>query len=90
MNKLIDDEMEKIGEVTHYFTKISVAVIELTGSVSVGNRIAIQGSTTDFEQKIDSMQIEHQNVKTANAGQSIGMQVAERVRPGDYVFKIVE
>jgi len=82
-------EMKEIGAVTHYFSRISVAVIELTDKVSVGDKIQIMGSTTNFEQTIKSMQIEHENVTTAGSGQSIGLKVTERVREGDRVYKIV-
>lgn len=82
-------EMKEIGAVTHYFSRISVAVIELTDEISVGDRIQIMGSTTNFEQTIKSMQIEHEDVTTAGSGQSIGLKVTERVREGDRVYKIV-
>lgn len=82
-------EMKEIGAVAHYFSRISVAVIELTDKVSVGDKIQIMGSTTNFEQTIKSMQIEHENVTTAGSGQSIGLKVTERVREGDRVYKIV-
>lgn len=81
--------MKEIGAVTHYFSRISVAVIELTDEISVGDKIQIMGSTTNFEQTIKSMQIEHENVTTAGSGQSIGLKVTERVREGDRVYKIV-
>jgi len=83
-------ELKEIGEVTHYFTKIGVAVIELTGKLSVGDRIFIQGSTTDLEQAVASMQIEHKNVAAAQGGQSIGLKVERRVREGDRVYKILQ
>jgi len=80
--------MQEVGKVAHFFSKISVAVVDLTATLSVGDRIRIQGPTTDFEQTVDSMQIEHQNVKTATAGQSIGLKVKERVREKDTVYKV--
>jgi putative protease len=64
-----------------------VAVIELEKPLKVGDTIAVKGPTTDFEQKVDSMQIEHKNVEKAEAGQSIGLKVAERVRETDVVYK---
>jgi len=82
-------EMKEVGKVTHYFTRISVAVVELTDTLSVGDRILIKGSTTNFEQTVDSMQIEHENVTTAGPGQSIGLKVKDRVREGDKVYKII-
>ena len=82
-------EMKEVGRIAHYFTRISVAVIELTDKLSIGDRILISGSTTSFEQTIDSMQIEHEDVTTAGLGQSIGLKVKERVREGDRVYKII-
>jgi putative protease len=82
-------ELRKVGKVTHYFTKIGVAVIELTDKLSVGDRIVIQGSTTGLEQAVSSMQIEHKNVPSAQAGQSIGLKVERRVREEDRVYKVL-
>lgn len=84
-----EEELVEVGRVTHYFTRISVAVIELSAPLSVGDRIRIKGPTTDFEQTVESMQIEHKNVECAEAGQSIGLKVRERVRENDRVYKIV-
>jgi len=80
--------MKEIGKVAHFFSKISVAVIDLSAPVSVGDKIHIIGPTTDFEQTIESMQIEHQNVKMAKAGQSIGLKVNEQARERDTVYKL--
>ncbi|MCS7120582.1 MAG: translation elongation factor-like protein [Nitrososphaerota archaeon] len=82
-------KLKEIGRVTHYFTKIGVAVVELTDTLSVGDKILIQGSTTNFEQTVSSMQIEHRNVTKAYAGQSIGLKVENRVREMDRVYKIL-
>lgn len=82
-----EDEYLEIGKITHFFSKIGVAVIELKKPLKVGDTIAIKGPTTDFEQRVDSMQIEHENVNEAKAGQSIGLRVAERVRETDAVYK---
>lgn len=73
--------------VTHFFSKISVAIVELTDTVSVGDTILIKGPTTSVEQKVDSMQIEHENVQKATRGQSIGLRVNDRVREHDMVYK---
>jgi len=85
---LSEEKLQEVGKVTHFFSKISVAVVDLTTTVSVGDRIRIQGPTTDFEQTVESMQIEHENVKSAKAGQSIGLKVKERVRENDTVYKV--
>ncbi len=83
-------ELIEVGHVTHYFTKIGVAVIELSDTISVGDRILIKGMTTDVEQAVNSMQIEHANMEKAEAGQSIGLKVNDRVREGDTVYKIIQ
>lgn len=83
-------KLKEIGSVTHYFTKIGVAVVELSDTLLVGDRILLKGMTTDFEQTVDSMQIEHEDVEKAEAGQSIGLKVDERVREGDSVYKILQ
>jgi translation elongation factor EF-1alpha len=82
-----EENFVEVGRVTHFFPKISVAVIELTAPLAVGDTIAIKGPTTDFEQTVDSMQIEHKNIQRAEAGQSIGLKVIQRVREKDKVYK---
>ncbi len=83
----MNEEIVKIGRVTHFFSKISVAVVELTQPLAVGDTIVVKGPTTDVEQVVESMQIEHQNVQSAKAGQSIGLKVVQRVRENDMVYK---
>jgi len=83
----LSEELQEVGRVSHFFTKISVAVIELTATISVGDRILIKGPTTNLEQTIDSMEIEHEKVQRAGAGQSIGLKVKDRVRETDVVYK---
>ena len=78
----------QIGKVTHYFAKIGVAVIEVTdGSIKVGDQLRIKGHTTDFKQKVTSMQIEQDKIEMAEPGQSIGLKVSEPVRANDSVYK---
>jgi GTPase len=84
---LSEENVVEIGRITHFFTKISVAVIELTTPLAVGDTILIKGPSTDFEQVVESMQIEHNDVQKAKAGQSIGLKVAQRVRENDMVYK---
>ena len=80
----------QVGKVTHYFTKIGVAVIEVSNaSIKVGDEIHIKGHTTDFKQKVNSMQIEHDKIEMAETGQSIGVEVNEAVRANDLVYKAV-
>ena len=83
-------EEEKIGFVCNYFSKISVAAVEITdGTVSVGDTLHFLGYTTDFESRVHSMQIEHKSVTEAKKGDSVGIKVSEKVRRGDNVYKIV-
>jgi translation elongation factor EF-1alpha len=79
---------KKIGEVSHYFTNIGVGVIELNGKLKKGDRIAIKGRSTDIEQEVESIQVDHKEVTEAGPGDSIGMKVKDRVREGDLVFKL--
>lgn len=78
---------KEIGKITHFFDKISVAVIKLSAPVKVGDEIDVRGATTSFSQKIDSMQIEHNSIKAAKKGDAIGLKVKEKVRAGDKVYK---
>jgi hypothetical protein len=82
---------KKIGKVTHFFGKISVAIIELTDdSLSVGETIHIKGHTSDLTQKVESMQIEHQDIPKTEKGQSFGLKVTANVHEHDDVFKVIE
>jgi putative protease len=78
-----------IGKITHYFTNIGVAVVEITAAgLKAGDKIHIKGATNDFEQAVDSMQVEHENVDKAKKGESVGLKVEQPVREGDEVFKV--
>lgn len=82
--------LEKVGDVSHYFTKISVAIVEVTAAMRIGDSISIKGMTTNFEQSVESMQIEGEDIEEAKAGDSIGMKVVDRVRKGDVVYRLVD
>jgi putative protease len=77
----------KIGSISHYYGNIGVAVVELTDTLKVGDKIMVKGSTSEFTQIVKSMQIEHEQVQEAGAGDSIGLKVKDRVRIGDKVYK---
>ena len=81
-------EEKEIGKVSSFFSKVGVAAIKLTGKLKVGDKIHIKGNTTDFETKVDSMQIEKKDVKEADKGDHIGIKVPEKVRPNDTVFLV--
>lgn len=80
----------EVGKVTHFFSKIGVAIIEVKDKIKKGDKIHIKGHTTDFVQKVESMQINHKPINEANPGDDIGLKVKEKVREGDIVYKIVE
>lgn len=77
---------KEVGKVFTYFAKIDVAGIEVSGKFKVGDTLHFKGATTDFEQKVDSMQIDNKSVKEVKKKDSIGIKVKDRVRPGDKVF----
>jgi GTPase len=82
---------EEIGRITHYFSKINVGVIELSkGTLQVGDTIHIKGHTSDFYQKVESMQVEHAPVDSVKPGEEVGIKVESPVRENDAVFKVTE
>jgi GTPase len=83
----LSEDVVEVGHITHFFSKISVAVLELTAPLSVGDRILVKGPATDFEQVVDSMQVEHKNIQRAEAGQSIGIKLVQQTKERDVVYK---
>lgn len=80
----------KVGRVVSYFSHVEAAAIELEEDLEIGDTIHIKGHTTDFEQKVASMQIENEPVEKAKTGDSVGVKVKERVRRNDVVYKVIE
>ena len=82
---------EKIGVVEHFFAKVSVAAIRITGGeLHVGNTIHFVGAHTDYTQRIESMEINRNPVETVRAGDDVGIKVGDRVREHDVVYKVTE
>ena len=79
----------RLGTISHIYKKIGVAIVDLSEPLQVGDTIHISGHHTDLTQKVDSIQIEHQDVQKAERGQSIGVRVNGEVREHDLVFKVV-
>lgn len=79
---------KEVGKVDHYYTKIGVGVIRLSGTLKVGDKIRINGATTDFKQSVESMQIEKDRIEEGKKGQSIGLKVEGHVRANDVVYKL--
>ncbi len=84
-----DKQGKLVGKITHYFSNIEVAVINLATPLKDGDTIRIVGGQeTDFEQEVGSMQIDHKGVKSAKKGDSVGMKIDEKVHEGYKVYKV--
>jgi putative protease len=79
-------EPRAIGSVIHYWSGLSVAGVELSGSLRMDDSVYFRGATTDFQQQVTSMQLNRRFINEAHAGQQIGILVAEKVRVGDTVY----
>lgn len=81
---------QKVGMVVHYYTHLNVAVVKLEqGQLAVGDTIHIKGHTTDFKQTVESMEIEHQHIPRATAGQEFGLKMVDHAREHDEVYKVI-
>lgn len=78
----------KVGTITHFFDRIGVAVVDVLATLKVGDKIKIKSPNGEFEQTVESMQVEHANVEEAAKGDQVGMKVAQDVREGDEVFLV--
>jgi translation elongation factor EF-1alpha len=81
---------QEIGKIAHYFNKIGVAALELTGDLSVGDTIHVKGHTSDWTQAVGSMQIEHDMVEKAGPGDSVGLKVEGHAHEHDVVYKVTD
>jgi len=82
--------LEEVGIITHYFPKVDAAVVKLTkGTLSVGDKIVIKGHTSDFKEKVESIQLDHVPIQNAEQGAEIGLKVKSKVREHDVVYKIL-
>jgi translation initiation factor IF-2 len=78
-----------VGTVIHYFKGPSVAIVRVTeGELAVGDRVRFHGHTTEFTEQIASMEVNHQKVARARAGEEVAIQILDRARPHDQVFKV--
>lgn len=84
---MVEEEIIEIGQVTHFFSKINVAVVTLSLPLSVGDRIHVRGPLTDFIQTVDSMQIDRKSIPRAEGGQSVGLKLSQPARERDTVYK---
>ena len=79
---------EPVGKITHYFPHIGVAAATLSGELKVGDRVRVKGHTTDFTAAIESLEIEHQKVDRAGAGDKVAFKFSEKARPGDQLLRV--
>jgi selenocysteine-specific translation elongation factor len=79
---------KQIGTITNFFSKIGVAVIELTGTIELGDEIRIAGGDREFTQTVDSMQIEHEPIEKAEAGQEVAVKLEQKARANDLVYRL--
>ena len=78
----------EVGRVDKYFRKVGVVALELSAAIAVGDKLRFSGATTNFEMKLESMQIDHEVVESAAAGSDVGISVPERVRRSDTVYRV--
>mgnify|MGYP001598960042 FL=1 len=82
--------MKPIGKITHYYDKIGVAIIELSDTLKVGDKIKIEGGKNEFDQTVEEMQVDHKSVSAAQSGAAVGIKVKEKIREGALVLKLEE
>ncbi len=82
------EKRKSIGEVTHYYGDLKVAVVKFNRTVKAGEKVHFKGATTDFEQTLDSMQFDHKEVEEAKKGKEVGVKVKDKVRAGDEVCEV--
>ena len=86
---LVEPDIIEIGHVAHFYPKINVAIVELMLPLNIGDGIVIKGPLTDFEQIVNSMQIDRKDIQRAEGGQSIGLKVTKPAKEKDVVYKIL-
>ena len=84
---MTEEDIIEIGNITHFFSKINVAVLELTLPLAVGDQILVKGPSTDFEQTVESIQIDRKDLPRAEGGQSVGLKLAQPAKEKDVVYK---
>ena len=86
---MAEPKMEEVGRVGGFFAHVSVAIVELTAPLKIGETIYIKGHTTDFQQVVESMQVDRLPVQEGKVGQSVGVKVKDRCRKQDLVYRLV-
>ena len=84
---MTNEEEKLVGKVTHFYSKLGVAIVELSDAMAVGDTLHFKGATTDFEEVLASIQVEHKDIQGAKKGDAVGVKVSGKVREGDEVYK---
>lgn len=79
---------EKVGEVTHYFQNIDVAIVRAQAPIEIGDELRVSGANDDFTFEVASMEVDHEDVERADAGMEVGVKVPERAHEGSEVLRI--
>lgn len=85
---VVESRLREVGRVVHFYPKVSVAIVKLSDTLNAGDKVLIKGLTTNVEQTVDSMEIEHKPVSKAVLGESVGLKVTDRVRENDVVYVV--
>jgi len=86
--KNMADKAKKIGSITHYYSKLGVGIIKLDNKLKVGDKVRIEGNSSDFEQTVSQIQFDHEDIDSGKKGQEVGIKVKNKVREGDKVFLV--
>jgi|SRR3989344_6961245 len=78
---------EQIGKIIHYYDKIGVGVVHLDGVLKTGDTIHVKGGVSDFEQAVESMQLNHESVNSAKKGEEVAIKLAQKAKEGDILYK---
>lgn len=78
---------EQIGKISHYYDKIGVGVVRLEGTLKVGDSIHVKGKASDFEQTVESLQLDHKDAASAKKGEEVAVKLNEKAKEGDVIYK---
>ncbi len=85
-SKKVPRKDKPVGEVTHYYGNLGVAIVKFNQNIPLGKNVTFQGHTTDFSQNLESMEYDRKPVNAAPKGKEVGVKVKKRVREGDRVY----
>ncbi len=77
-----------VGEVTHYYSNLNVATVKLAKELKIGDKIHVEGHSTNFDQVVSEMQFNHEGIEAGKKGQDVGIKITGKVREGDKVHVI--